>query len=121
MSPGWHRALAFALTGERLDIAEQDAPRPAGLVAELSALGWDAEALAAHALAALARQEPWPHPVPADLRAGLGAAQLHAALGSVRAALGLEVLERRAPSNRTRLDADERRLVADVPPHFGRS
>lgn len=121
MSRGWHRALAFAVTGERLEVSEPDAPRPAALVADLAALGWDADTVAEHALAAIADGRPWPHPVPDDLREGLGAAQLHAALGGVRAGLGLDVLERRPPSRRTRLDADERRLMADVPPHFGRS
>jgi hypothetical protein len=33
---------------------------------------------------------------------------------------GLTVLTVLPPSRRTRLDADERRLLAEVPPHFGR-
>ena len=60
-------------------------------------------------------------PVPDALRAGLGAAQLYAAIGGARERYGLEALTVLPPSRRTRLDADERRLLADVPPHFGRT
>lgn len=54
--------------------------------------------------------------VPADLREGIGAAQLAALLTELRARLGRgarPVLADRAP------DADERRLLAEVPPHHG--
>ena len=55
---GWHRAIAFALTGSDLDLGEQEAPDLDVLVEQLDRNGWD---------------------------------------------------------------ADERRLLADVPPHFGRA
>ena len=57
--------------------------------------------------------------VPADLRARLGAAQFAAALAGLRTALDLD----RSPPYRSSpgrpLTADERRLLADVPPHHG--
>lgn len=117
----WHQALAYAITGERWDgLGEQSAPDLAGLAALI-------ESRCAGGLPQLrdtvARRrsagEPWPYPVPADLRAGLGAAQWLAALTQLRRHLDLDpatprpVLSSRAP------DADERRLLADVPPHHG--
>lgn len=110
-------AIAWALTGESMDLGVQEAPDADALAAELSALGWDAERLAAHARQASA-EGVWPHPVPDALRAGLGAAQLHAAIGCARERCGLATLSVRSPSRRTRLTADERRLLADVPPHY---
>lgn len=118
MSGPWHRAIAFALTGTDADFGVQDAPDPATLVAELAERGWDAERIAAHARD-VPGTEPWPHPVPDALRAGLGAAQLHAAIGQARGRLGLEVLTVLPPSRRSRLTADERRLLGEVPPHHG--
>lgn len=116
----WSAALAFALTGEELSLPESDAPDSPdvpGLVAALGASGWDAVRVHDHAVEVLAREEVWPHPIPDALRAGLGAAQLYAALGEARRALGVTVLEEKGPSTRTRLNADERRLMQDVPPH----
>lgn len=116
----WHAALAWALVGEEVSLGSQPVPDVAGLLRDLDAAGWPRERIADHARTALVRGGPWPHTIPAPMRAGLGPAQLFAALGGVRRSLGLEVLETRPPSSRTRLDADERRLQADVPPHHGR-
>lgn len=118
MSAAWHAAIAWALTGEPLDVGVQEAPVVDELVGQLAARGWDAERLSAHAREASA-SGPWPHPIPDALRAGLGAAQLHAAIGRVRDHYGLTVLTVLPPSRRTSLDADERRLLADRPPHYG--
>jgi len=114
---GWHRALAFALTGVELPLGVQDRPDAPQLARDLAAAGWPPPSIAEHARARLAAGEPWPHPIPDALRAGLGAAQLQAALGRVRDDLGLAALEHRRPSRRSVLTADERRLLADVPPH----
>ncbi len=57
--------------------------------------------------------------VPADLRARLGAAQFAAALAGLRTALDLDRTPRTAPRPGRPLTADERRLLADVPPHHG--
>ncbi len=94
-----------------------DAPE---LAAGLAAAGWDASRVRAYALAVRSAGEPWPHQIPDALRAGLGPAQLHAALGAVRETLGVATLDVQSPSKRTALNADERRLLGDVPPHFGR-
>ena len=114
MTQAWHRAIAFALTGEELDPPTSSAPNPGALLAQLADAGWARVRIAEHAHAA----SGWPHPVPDALRAGLGAAQLHAAIGATRHRLGLDVLTVLPPSRRIRLDADERRLAADVPPHY---
>ena len=95
----WHQALVFAVTGER---------RPGLGVQEAADLDAVAELLAGRDLGA--------HVVPADLRKGIGAAQLAALVTALRSRLargGRPVLADRAP------DADERRLLVDVPPHHG--
>ena len=120
MTPtGWHRALAYALVGEQLPLEDVDTPDPDALRAALARAGWDVGRLAAHVNDVRRSGAPWPHPVPDALRAGLGAAQLHAALSRVRGDLGLDAVVLRPPSRRATLDADERRLLADVPPHHG--
>lgn len=116
----WHRVLGLALTGEELDLGVQSGFDADDVVAALAASGWDAVRIAAHANA-LTGHQPWPGPVTACQRGGIGAAEFHAALIRTRQALGLAALTVLPPSNRTRLDADERRLLADVPPHFGRT
>lgn len=113
----WHRALAYALAGAELDLPGRPAPDVAALAAELAAAGWTPARVAEHARSVQDAERPWPHPIPATLRAGLSAAQLHAALGRARDELGVAVLDPRTPSARTTLTADERRLLADVPPH----
>ena len=114
----WHAAIGYALVGEELGLDEPGAPDPDRLVVGLAAFGWDAARIAAHARAAIETEQPWPHRIPAGLREGCGAAQLHAALERTRALLDLVTLETRGPSTRTRLDADEQRLLRDVPPHY---
>lgn len=116
----WHSTLAYALVGESFDLGVQCRPDAEELARALSERGWDAPAVRAHALEERRAGRPWPHPLDADARAGMGAAQWFAALGRARAALGVDVLAERAPSPRTTLDADERRLMAEVPPHHGR-
>lgn len=116
----WHRALGLALTGEELDLGVQARFDADAAVAALAASGWGAARIASHAQE-LTGTRPWPHPVTADQRGGIGPAEFHAALIRTREALGLTVLTVLPPSNRKELDADERRLLADVPPHFGRT
>jgi hypothetical protein len=116
---GWHTALGFALTGEERELPATELPDPDVLLAALAAQGWTSERLAAHARETVEAERPWPHAVPPRLRAGCGAAQFHAALNRARAALDLVVLETRAPSTRRHLNADEERLLREVPPHHG--
>ena len=108
--PAWHQALAYAVTGRRFpELGHQASPDLAAVVAfverELAA-GLDRGLLTDL------------HPLPADLAAGVGAAQLAAAAAEVRRRLGVTpgpgaVIRERA------LTADERRLLQDVPPHHG--
>jgi hypothetical protein len=117
----WHEALAYALTGGRWDdLGTQQRPdldAVAGLIDARHPGG--VPALRAAVAARRAAGEPWPHPLPDDLRRGLGAAQWLAALTGLRNLLDLDpapdrpVLSDRAP------DAEERRLLAEVPPHHG--
>ena len=95
----WHQALAYAVTGERFpQLGEQDQP--------------DLDALADW-LAGRVREVVVP--LPSDLIAGLGPAQFHAALAELRRRLqpppAAPVLASRP------LTTEERRLLADVPPH----
>ncbi len=119
MSPRWQAALAYALTGAEHQLPEPGNPDPAALVEALAGLGWAAAELRRHALAEVGAERPWPHPVPADLRAGCGAAQFAAALGALRHLLGLSALDTRPPAPRRGLNADEQRLLREVPPHYG--
>jgi hypothetical protein len=107
------RALWVALTG-----AEPDGELPAGTGALviLAERGWDPAAILGHAVAVVAAGGVWPHPVPPDLRAAVGAARLRAVLAQVVGELGVgngPVVARGARP----LNADERRLMADRPPH----
>lgn len=115
-SPRWHRALALALLGEeRDDLDEPTRPDVKGLV---DALG-GAHRIAAHVQERRDAEQPWPHPLPDVLTAGMGPAQLQAlvtqAVGLVRAAqrTTAPVITQRA------LSPDEVRLLRDVPPHHG--
>lgn len=119
MTPRWQAALGQALVGEVFDFAETGRPDPATLIALLAGRGWDAAAIGEHAAEQMEAELPWPHPVEPTLKQGLGAAQFQASLLAVRGLLGLVVLDVRAPSNRTTLNADELRLLREVPPHHG--
>ncbi|MDO5677769.1 MAG: hypothetical protein Q4G35_09735 [Propionibacteriaceae bacterium] len=104
--------LAQALTGEALAVESV-----AGLPEELAALGFTAQRLAAMRQAAQEAEEPWPFPVPLDVRREVGFARFDAALAEARQALGLTGLVSARPAERP-LDRDEQRLVADRPPHW---
>lgn len=117
MNARWHAALGLALTGVDLPLSEPGIPDPAALVTDLASHGWPRDRIADHARAEAAAERPWPHPVPAGLRAGCGAAQLAAALTRVRELLELSTLETRPPSAPRPFTADEVRLLREVPPH----
>lgn len=107
--PAWHQALAYAVTGRRHpELGRQARPDLPALALTLRA-GWPADP------AELRR----PHPVPPDLAAGLGAAQLGAAVAELRTLLGLD-RQPVVPVTADRpLTADEQRLSREVPPHHG--
>lgn len=105
-------ALARSLTGEELDIA--------GEVGDLEDLlareGWPAQRLSALRAERLAAEQPWPFPQTSGLPDGVGRAQFQALLRQAVDELGLRTVAR--PSGRTMLTSDERRLLADRPPHW---
>lgn len=117
MSGRWQSAIGYALVGTELALDEPGRADPRAVLAALTALGWSRERIAAHAHDTVEAEQPWPHAVPPELRDGCGPAQLHAAVTRARELAGLATLDVRPPSRRTRLTADERRLLAEVPPH----
>lgn len=118
---GWHRALAYAVCGELIDLPDHRAPDPAVLAEELAAAGWDRTALRRHARDARDAGSAWPHRVPPDLMGGLSAAQFAAALRAVTLEWRLAPAERRVRHAETdRPSAADQRLLRDLPPHFGK-
>lgn len=105
--------MAFALTGERIDVAPG-----AGLADALAAAHLNPARLAAIRHAAQLEQRPWPFPVPLEERRALGFARFDAALAEARQLLGLDGLDPHLQARRP-LDRDEQRLQADRPPHWG--
>lgn len=113
LPPAWHQALAYAVTGRRLDeLGRQRQPDVPQLIRELEELagrdgldpGWSFEG--------------HEYLVPAELMDGIGAAQFWAVLGELRRALGTGEPGSSAPVTADRpLTAAEARLVADRPPH----
>ena len=108
----WHQALVYAILGRRLpELSLQDQPDVATLADELSAddhLGASVQALQT--------QGTWPLPVPSDLMVGLGWAQFMAALAELVQKLGLDAYRTHLAVDRA-ANADERRLLDEVPPH----
>ncbi|MCW3158906.1 hypothetical protein [Micropruina sonneratiae] len=108
------RAVSIALTGGPDAVAAGAADVRAGL----QGAGWGSARLGAHADAVVAAGGVWPHPVPAELRSAVGSARLFAVLQEVQAELG-RFGRTAAPAPAHPLTADERRLLAEVPPHHG--
>jgi hypothetical protein len=109
--PALVRAIAYALAGD-----PDSAPGVTDPDDLIERLGGTAP-LRAHASAVRSAGEPWPHPVPAELRAGLSAAQLHAAIEQARRRIDPPP---NRPVRRTAApDADDLRLLREVPPHHG--
>ncbi len=86
----------------------------------LRSAGWTPDRVAAHAHAVLDAAGVWPHPVAGDVIARYGAARFYAALTDLRQRLGVWTLATLPPSHRTTFNADELRLLAEVPPHHVR-
>jgi hypothetical protein len=117
----WHQALAYAVTGRRLDgLGRQTSPEVVVLRAELDRqVGLTG--LADRARSRLAAGERWPDAVPADLMTGLGHAQFAAALTELRRLLDVDrrVVPRTTSDDVNTSSADLRRLLDEVPPHHG--
>lgn len=119
----WHQALVLAVTGQHEpDLDRQGSPDPDALARELLARD-GAVALRRHRQAVLDSGRTWPHPVPAELMAGLGYAQFTAALTLLVQQLGLEdrgaVGRTSAAAAPGPIEPALRRLLDDVPPHHG--
>ncbi len=115
--PRWHAALVHALLGRVPD----DLPEPGGvdvprLLVDLDRC-WPGGLVAVRAeLAERRRVSAAGPPLPAELAQQLGPAQFAGALTELRTRL--ESPPTRVAVSRS-LDADERRLQAEVPPHHG--
>lgn len=113
--PRWQAALAYALVGPPVrDLAEPGTPLIAQLIAELGGV----EAVRERVRAAQ-QAGPWPYVIPDDLRRGLGPAQLAAAWRATVTAVGAQTTNARPVVTDRALTADDRRLLADRPPHHG--
>lgn len=109
----WHTLLAYALTGEWLVLPQDGGPEsaldPDRLLAELAAIGWSG--------ARLARAAALQRTVPAQQVRVLGPARFSAVLAELRRRVLVGADDVRTVSARP-MDADERRLAADRPPHW---
>lgn len=105
--PAWHQALAYAVTGRRYpELGQQERP--------------DLEQVTDFLRPRLPDRTPGPpQPVPADLTAGLGPAQLWAAVAELRRRLGLDQARERVAVTDRPLSPEEQRLLRNVPPHHG--
>ena len=113
--PRWHAALAYALLGPPVRaLSEPGTPQVAELIAELGGVE-----VVRERVRAAQQADPWPYALPDDLRRGLGPAQLTAAWRATVAAVGAETTIARPVVTDRALTADDRRLLADRPPHHG--
>lgn len=112
IEPAWHQALAYAVTGQRLDgLGRQRQPDLRRLIEELERLAASGEIDRSWSV------EAADHTVPAELVEGIGAAQFWAVLGDLRRTLGVADPGSPAVTVDRPLTAEENRLVADRPPH----
>jgi hypothetical protein len=108
-------SLGFALTGQWLsglaDLEPQDAD---GILNRLDKAGWPSSRIVEFRAQTHAAGRRWPLAVPDDQRGDWGLAQFQAALVAILESLDQSQAQvRRA----TTLTADDRRLLAEVPPH----
>lgn len=106
--------FVLALTGQSLvtDAPLEELPRL------LQRSGWTREAIASVRVQRQEAGEPWPFAVPDQSIRAVGFAQFTAGLAQLRSELGVDGLVETKPADRP-LNADERRLSADRPPHWG--
>ena len=111
----WQAALAYALVGPPVrDLTETGRPDVQRLLAELGGVP-----VVVGSVRVARERGPWPYEVPPELRQGLGAAQYAAAWTAVLTALGPLATNARPVVADRALTAEERRLLADRPPHHG--
>ena len=109
-------ALASAVTGQDLPVTACDVP---SLVVELSALGGGPERIQQLRGERMEQRLPWPFPVEPEVQKEIGFARFGALLAQLREALGVSGRLDASPAPERALNPDERRLVADRPPHWG--
>lgn len=110
--PDWHGALAYALTGEWLDLppAPEGGPDLDRLLDDLAACGWSGERLV---VAATVRRS-----LPSEVLRALGPARFVAVASALRRQVLAGTVEVQRVRDRAP-DPDERRLLTDRPPHWG--
>jgi hypothetical protein len=110
IEPAWHQALAYAVTGRRLEgLGRQLQPDVAALARQLEQSAADDPSWTWLA-------EPADYLVPGELMAGIGAAQFWSALADLRRTLGITDPGSAVTTDRP-LTRDEARLSAERPPH----
>ena len=107
--PAWHQALAYAVTGVRLEGLGRQLRPDLDVLTALLRPRFETDLDPAELVRA--------HPLPPDLADGIGAAQLWAAVAELRHRLSGPVPA--VVADERPLTADERRLLHDVPPHHG--
>lgn len=117
----WHRALVYAVLGQAGDeLGRQQQPDLAEVEAEILArVPQERAGLRNLVRDRRAAGAAWPFPVPDELRRDLGAAQWVAALAELRRRLDVETAVVRPVAGDRPPDADELRLLREVPPHHG--
>lgn len=109
--PAWHQALAYAVTGRRMEeLGYQRQP-------DIPALARQLEQSAANDPSWTWLAEPADYLVPGELMSGIGAAQFWAALADLRRTLGISDPGGSAVAADRPLTVDETRLAAERPPH----
>lgn len=110
-------AIGHALTGQHLDPPEAASWQAAEVLAWLAGQGWGDSALVAHREQVRDSHAQWPHRLPSDVLDGLAHAQYTALLAQVRRLAGLDGLHPTVHSGPRVIGPQERRLLAEVPPH----
>lgn len=109
------RAVAYSLTGHILQ--DDPASSPSAVIAALAKQGWEHDELDSFRQECHGRR--WPLTISPKLRGDAGAAQLRAVTQAVIAELSLGEPPRLRDASMP-LDAHDRALLAEVPPHHGK-
>lgn len=114
----WGGAVSYALTGQV--VCSWLKPDPAEIAQLIRDCGFDGEKLAELKKTAEDNGEKWPISLPSSVGRKFGFSQLAALIRAVRAQLGLSGVYVEQKSRSTTIGADELRLMAELPPHFGK-
>lgn len=115
---GLAELVAWCLTGQSDLLHADQQTEPAKIAKALEVAGWSSARIQTIRDAAIGAGDSWPFVVPSAARGRLGAAQLLAASKVVAAELGISP-EVRLRDRGMALDARDRALLADRPPHHG--